>query len=209
MTLTAIDPIKKTRFWAPGYVDIRNQLPKDIKLVCPITESPVIPISRGRRKDGVAITAHFRKLSGYGEWPEDVLWDEEYVYNGRFGESIEHLRTKEMIVSSGNDLFDFWDSKYATTELRVWIPSKHRFRIADVAYDGPDYKMVVEVQYSKITTDELQQRTEDYFEAGWDVQWVFGPKNLGGQCEEWHENFIKYPAITAEINSHQKDAQTF
>lgn len=48
-------------------------------------------------------------------------------------------------------------------------------RIADVAALYPNgYVLIYECQLASITTNELERRTNDYEEAGFDVEWWFG-----------------------------------
>jgi hypothetical protein len=195
MTLTAVDPVANQRYYAPAYTNPRDEIPFAERLICPIANVPVICVKQGHRLDGY-VSAHFRRPSR-SDWPSDVIEDSEYRYNGGLGESRDHLLTKDFIChgEGGVSISPYWDFRYATTELRIFIPSKNRYRIADVALDNPvGGKLVVEVQYSPITIHELQERTDDYTDAGWNVQWVFGPKNQSESLYLWHENALQHPA---------------
>lgn len=195
MTLTALDIETGQRYYGPCFANPKDEIPFSQRLVNPITLEPVMSVRRGHRGHGI-VSAHFRCFKRQS-WPEDVIEDTEYLYNGSVGESAEHMLTKEMICSQGQIISPLWEHPFATTELRVWIPFRNRYRIADVAIELPGLKMVVEVQYSKITIHELQERSNDYFEAGYDVHWVFGPSNQSAELLLWHENYIKYPAVLA------------
>jgi competence CoiA-like predicted nuclease len=208
MTLTAVDPVTGQRYYSPNYVNPRDEIPFVDRLVCPITLSPVDPVRRSIDDKN----AHFRHKAKQS-WPEDVISDKEYIYNGGMGESKDHFRSKHFICSDegGKYVTPLWEKQYATTELRIYIPSKNRYRIADVALtlDNPLIKLVVEVQYSQITIHELQERTNDYFEAGWDVQWVFGPKNANRENYLWHKTYINYPAGSIQSSDADDSPRSF
>lgn len=199
MTLTAVDPVTGKRYYSADYINPKDQIPFYERLICPITNSPVncyVEHSRSVKDGKTIVTAHFKR-PGNKPWPEDLIEDDEYLKYGRIGESAEHRETKHLIRSNkGGLLFDaLWDESYATTELRIPIPSKNKYRIADVALDSPGRKLVVEVQFSPISIHDLMERTDDYLDAGWDIHWAFGPKNSSQEKIQWHVDYIKYKPV--------------
>lgn len=50
-------------------------------------------------------------------------------------------------------------------------------RIADIYFEVADLKVAVEVQNSKISRDEILERTKDYFELGVNVLWIIPIKS--------------------------------
>ena len=88
-------------------------------------------------------------------------------------ESIEHLMGKAALA----DHLGKQTRKY-NTQIVIEYPipqvGEHG-RIADVAALYPNgYVLIYECQLASITTNELERRTNDYEEAGFDIEWWFG-----------------------------------
>jgi len=204
MTICAVNPDTGERFLSSRMSDPRGEIKDWQSLVDPITFSPVLPVTRHFRKAGI-VRAHFR-VERSAQWPSDVIADSEYINRaGGVGESMEHLVTKEKILSYAPEIDPALIPAIGTTELRIAIPGKGKYRIADVAFDLGYTKFVFEVQYSPITTNELTERTDDYFKAGCEVQWVFGPKNQSTELEQWHESFIGFSPILVYPSESRKE----
>lgn len=172
MPFTAIDTTTGQR------IDITKiQYPRKVltagKIVCPVCGSPMF--IRGGQPN---LRTHFVHNKGR----EDC----EYAIYSR-GETPEHLAAKLAI----RDNLALWFSEYdiATPEIEVTIPEvKHaHHRIADVMFTFPSgWRVAHEVQLASITLESLQQRTEDYAEAGVDVFWWFGREALRQRgVQEW------------------------
>jgi hypothetical protein len=199
MALTAIDS-EGTRFYGPNYSDPKTEIVCKGQLLHPITLTPVTCVRRGTKSTGKQVRAHFRLSDTDCLWPDDVILDDEYMRAGRLNESIEHLTTKILVMEEwGINISSAWDVNLATTEYRIWMPNHERYRIADVALITVSTSLVVEVQYSPITVQSLRDRSDDYIRAGFDIQWIFGPANHKDVLRDWHEDYLKSPAIYAEV----------
>jgi competence CoiA-like predicted nuclease len=86
-------------------------------------------------------------------------------------ESYEHLFFKRLISTEiGKEFFEYLNVKafleYPIHEVR---------RIADIVFEFPNGWLVAhEIQLSPITTEQLEERTNDYRNAGVDVIWWLG-----------------------------------
>jgi hypothetical protein len=194
MTITAINSKTGARVTSIGVKDPRQEISGWQDLIDPISLAPVHPVRRHFRKG--SIVQSFFRVERTAQWPSDVIKDSEYINSaGGIGESLEHLTTKVSVISMAHQIDPDLQQGLGTTELRIPIPGKSKYRIADVAFDLGHTIFVFEVQYSPITTNELTERTDDYFRAGCEVQWIFGPKNQKPEIEQWHESFIGFSAM--------------
>jgi len=128
----------------------------DVFCALPDCEAPMII------KRGLVVTPHFAHhpnspcKSEYGSHPE----------------SIEHREGKRWIAAQLL-LEREYQHANCTIEYEVPIPEVHR--IADVLVSFPSgWRVAHECQLANITTEELEQRTEDYERAGVDVYWWLG-----------------------------------
>lgn len=133
----------------------RQELQAD-QLLCQICEERMIV------RQGFIIRPHFAHMRAcpmpYASHPE----------------SPEHLLGKERMSQ--------WlrqQPALAGTTVELEVPIHARKRIADMLVTFPQgHKLAVEIQLAAITTETLQQRTEDYLNDGIDVIWVFGREAL-------------------------------
>lgn len=188
MTLTAIRPSTGQRVCIVGMTNPREQIPNWQELVCPITGAEVVPVSRHTRT-GSAVMAHFRKKT-IAPWPSDVLEDCEYSR----AESVEHVVGKMYIAKTAQSFEPQCTPERAVFEERIYIPRKNKYRIADVCFHTGELTIVHEIQLSKISIDELTERTEDYKDAGCDVQWHFGKAFAGREYDDWHRRMLGFDA---------------
>jgi len=94
----------------------------------------------------------------------------------RHPESPEHEQGKFEIAKILHQQIQQDPQKIATIEFEYRMPMCGKNgRVADVAlvYENKNL-LICECQLAKITTDELEQRTQDYYEAGADVLWFLG-----------------------------------
>jgi len=179
MTLTAIHKVTGTRIVSLNYRDIRKEYSEWDQLVCPITGLPAFFRSAHVRGEGTKVRQHFavKAAADGANWPEDIAWDPELgtTKNGQRrigGESFEHLNSKEYVARELRN--EAGPSAVVTFEEVIAVrPGKRR--IADVAIRYPSGFMEVhEVQLASITKEEIQERTDDYAEAGIPAFWWIG-----------------------------------
>ena len=86
-------------------------------------------------------------------------------------ESYEHIFFKNLIAKTIGKEF----AEYLHASPSIEYPVHEVRRIADIAFTFPGGWVVIhEVQLAKITTHELEQRSNDYHDAGYDVVWWLG-----------------------------------
>lgn len=179
MTLTAIHKVTGTRVIAEAAGDIRKDYDEWDQLVCPLSGLPVFPRRGHVRGEKSRVRQHFVvKAPATDEtWPTDVAWDPELGHERKGvrrvgGESWEHMESKALVA----ELMRKEIGSHAQIEFehRVQIrPGK--YRIADVAVIYPSGLVEVqEVQLAGITKTEMEERTDDYTEAGCPCQWWLG-----------------------------------
>lgn len=94
----------------------------------------------------------------------------------RHPESPEHEQGKLELAKFLRQQIQDDPQKVATIEVEYRMPEcGQNGRVADVAlvYENKNL-LICECQLAKITTDELEQRTKDYYAAGADVLWFLG-----------------------------------
>ena len=165
--------------------DVENQninSLRQMELVDPIYYNEVYP-RRGHYRDSFHVRPHFvsKAVNELTELPKDVIFDPEYIKqrpNGyyRVGESFEHIKGKEVIAQwMLENVFPELENKKIVYEHRVYIPSKQKYRIIDVAMIFPcGILLAFECQLSPITINDLNERFYDYHAAGADSYWFFG-----------------------------------
>ena len=185
MTLTAIHKVTGTRIVSLDYKDIKAEYDEWDQLICPITRLPVFFRPMHLRGEKTIVRQHFavKTASEGANWPEDIAWDPELgtIKNECRrvgGESADHLEMKGFLA---NELLKVaGPSAVATFEEVITIRppvngQNGKRRIADLAIRYPSGFMEVhEVQLSGITKEEMQERTDDYAEAGLPVTWWVG-----------------------------------
>lgn len=186
MTLTAIHKLTNTRIIAEADGCLRDDYPDWDQLICPITRLPVFPRRAHVRGVNTKVRQHFaiKAPAGVSTWPEDIAWDPEIGEEKKGvrrvgGESWEHLEAKAFVKSQ---LAQLAPGSLITFE-EVIIIRPGRRRIADVAIRYPSGLMEVhEAQLAALTLEELQERTDDYAEAGIPAYWWLGG-NAGDRYE--------------------------
>lgn len=144
---------------------------KSDDLICPACDWPMAI------RSGLVVKPYFAHKSGRDDCP--------YVEYER-SMTPEHRAAQEML----RDSLASWFSEYisATAELEVMITETvhKQNRIADVLFTFPSgWRVAHEVQFAGITTGTLQERTEDYRNAGVDVFWWFGKEANTATNREW------------------------
>lgn len=86
-------------------------------------------------------------------------------------ESYEHLFFKQLLAFElGNEF-----KEYLGVKPQLEYPIHEVKRIADIVFEFPNGWLVAhEIQLSPITTEDLENRTNDYRNAGVDVIWWLG-----------------------------------
>lgn len=179
MTLTAIHKVTGTRINALAWKDIRKEYDEWDQLICPISGLPVFPRRGHLRGEKSKVRQHFvvKTPAGESNWPDDVAWDPEIGTQSRGvrrigGESWEHMESKALVA----DLLAQEAGPGCVIAFEDCIPIRDgRRRIADVSITYPSgLKEVHEVQLASITKEEIQERTDDYAEAGIPASWWLG-----------------------------------
>jgi hypothetical protein len=201
MTLTAINTRTGERICALDYKDVRTEIGSDaLALQCPITGGPIIPVRPHTRK-GSLVTGHFR-LRGEFEPPDNVIIDPEYfrVKEGggvTAGESLDHQNGKVFIKENIHEIDPACEPALCEFERRVYLPDRDKYRIIDVSFELPcGIILAHEVQLASITPDQLEERTNDYWQCGIEVQWWFGKAAATHPNKDWHAEKIGQPART-------------
>jgi competence CoiA-like predicted nuclease len=132
--------------------------------VCPFCNKPMLPRAGTSR-----VRRHF--YHRFGECGADWI-DPEYR-----NESPEHRAGKIFLARAFPGFLAKPDiAKQAVIDFEhIFQVGDGRKRIADVfvTLPGPRY-IALEIQLASITPQKLQERTNDYHAAGFDVFWVFG-----------------------------------
>lgn len=73
------------------------------------------------------------------------------------------------------------------------IPHKGKYRIADLVFDLENGESVVcEIQLSKISMEDLEERTDDYHSIGHSVIWWFGKNAKRPENVDWHREYLGF-----------------
>lgn len=152
MPFVALDKNTKERIDITKIENPRLTL-KSGEVICQLCEAPMIV------KAGLKKRHHF---AHYAECNSD------YEYHPQ---SEEHLGGKEIVAEYAGSWFE--ELAGARPDFEVRIPEVRR--VADVLFTFPNgWRVACEVQLASITTEQLQQRTDDYLRAGIDTLWFFG-----------------------------------
>jgi competence protein CoiA len=145
------------------YENPRQQLNKK-DLVCHLCEGELII------KAGLIKMHHFAHKS-------DCTCDYE-----RHPESYEHLYFKKLLSENIGKEF----TEYMGVKPILEYPIHEVRRIADIVFEFASGWLVAhEVQLSAITTETLENRTNDYRNAGVDVTWWLGKSANTEQNRKW------------------------
>ena len=86
-------------------------------------------------------------------------------------ESPAHQDAKRFLAANLHEQF----REYANTTIEYEVPIPEVRRVADLLVTFPTgWRVAHEVQLASITTEQLQERTNDYILAGIDVVWWLG-----------------------------------
>jgi competence CoiA-like predicted nuclease len=100
----------------------------------------------------------------------------------RHPESYEHLFFKRLIAENLGQEF----SEYLGVKPILEYPIHEVRRIADIVFEFPSGWLVAhEIQLAGITTEQLEERTNDYRNAGVDVIWWLGKTANTRTNREW------------------------
>lgn len=105
------------------------------------------------------------------------------------GETQEHRDCKQFLRDNYKTFFPEWQS--ATALLEKYIPNTMhaRNRIADVFLEfNSGWGIALEVQLAAITSEELEERTQDYEEQGINCFWWLGKNAFNQRNKEWSLN---------------------
>ena len=123
--------------------------------LCQLCNAPL------RIKGGMHVRYHFAHNA-------NIACTTEYSYQP---ESAHHRTAKLFLLERLRK--EFPEYKSATIECEVPIPEVKR--VADILVTFPNgWKQAHEIQLSPITTNELEERTNDYERAGIDTVWWLG-----------------------------------
>jgi len=137
----------------------RNTL-KASELVCQCCDWPMII------RSGLVARPHFAHKPGRDECP--------YVAYAR-AKTPEHLAAQEALRDHLAGWFQEYTSTQAELEVMIRDTTHKKTRFADVMFTFPNgWRVAHEIQLASITTQELDERTQDYLGAGIDVFWWFG-----------------------------------
>lgn len=121
--------------------------------VCQLCGEPLIV------KAGLIVTPHF---AHYAECTSDYQ---------SHPETPAHREAKRLLRQYLRDEF----AEYANAKIEIEVPIPEARRVADVMATFPmGWRVAHEIQLSSITTRGLQERTNDYSNAGIDVVWWLG-----------------------------------
>jgi competence CoiA-like predicted nuclease len=165
----------------------RNEIDKE-RLVCKFCDGKI------SIKDGKLRAKHFFHIN-------NCTSDFE-----RHAESPQHNLGKELIAKH---IKEYW-SEYSNAEIKFEYPIKEVKRIIDIAMLFPNGWIVAhEIQLSSITTENLENRTNDYRKLGIDVFWWFGKSADKKANREWAiEKYGQSLSIDYELlDSKYKDLQ--
>jgi competence protein CoiA len=123
--------------------------------LCQLCEAPLM------LKGGIHVRDHF------AHYPSSPCTS-AYRYHE---ETAAHHAAKLFLLQRLRDEFP----EYKTASIECEVPIPEIQRIADILVTFPtDWRQAHEIQLSPITTQELEERTNDYARAGIDVVWWLG-----------------------------------
>lgn len=152
MPFIALDKESRERIDITKVDNPRVTLKSD-RMICQLCEQPMLI------KAGLVIRPHFahraKCTSDYAHHPE----------------SPEHLLCKEMVARGLKE--ELVEYIQADIQYEVKVPEVRR--VADVMATFPNgWRVAHEIQLASVSIEDLQQRTDDYAEAGIDVVWWLG-----------------------------------
>jgi len=105
----------------------------------------------------------------------------------RHPESYEHLFFKKLLAEKLGSEFQ----EYLGIPPRLEYPIREVKRVADIVFEFPNGWLIAhEIQLSSITIEDLEDRTNDYRNAGVDVVWWLGKSANTRTNRQWViENF--------------------
>jgi competence CoiA-like predicted nuclease len=173
MPFVALDKHTRQRVYIRKIPDPRRQI-KSGDCICEICQEPLMI------KGGPLIQAHFAHYpdpTGRSTCPD------------REKETPEHLAAKdEITVALQHGLSEYAD---AEIEQEVWLAEINRR--ADVLATFPmGWRIAHEIQLSRISKEELEARTNDYYRTGIDVVWWLGGAADTDENRRWCLNRFGY-----------------
>jgi competence CoiA-like predicted nuclease len=117
-------------------------------------------------------------------------------------ESEEHLEGKRYLKEHLAKIFH----EYTAARLEYEVPIREIRRVADLLVVFPNgWRIAHEVQLAAITPQELEERTDDYAQAGIDVYWWLGGRADTAANHNWcfeRFGFSLTIDIAADIQRH-------
>lgn len=111
-------------------------------------------------------------------------------------ESPAHREAKRFLATH----LRAWFKEYTSPIIEYEVPIPEVKRIADLLVTFPTgWRVAHEVQLASITTEQLQERTNDYTLAGIDVVWWLGKSADTPANREWSRRIFGY-ALCININ---------
>jgi competence protein CoiA len=152
---------------------------KQGECICQVCDTPMIV------KAGLVRQHHFAHV---GRCPSDYQ---------SHPESPAHQDAKRFLAANLRGQF----REYANTTIEYEVPIPEVRRIADLLVTFPTgWRVAHEVQLASITTEQLQERTNDYTLAGIDVVWWLGKSADTPANREWCRSTFGY---TLSLTFHQ------
>lgn len=148
-----------------------RQVLKSGDYICQLCDTPMIV------KAGLIMQAHFAHTasctSDYQSHPE----------------SQEHREAKIFLAKNLGRSF----AEYTNTTIEYEVPIPEVKRIADLLVTFPmGWRIAHEVQLASITSQTLQERTDDYARAGIDVVWWLGKSANTPTNRDWSRKIFGY-----------------
>lgn len=107
-------------------------------------------------------------------------------------ESQAHRDAKKFLATHLCEQFQ----EYAGAVIEYEVPIREVMRIADLLVTFPTgWRVAHEVQLASITTEELQERTNDYTLAGIDVVWWLGRSANTPANRNWSREIFGYALL--------------
>lgn len=142
-----------------------RQFLKSGDCICQLCERPMIV------KAGLILRPHF------AHYVDDCHTDYE-----SHPESQDHREGKLFLASHLRETFE----EYTDSTIEYEVPIPEVRRIADLLVTFPaGWRVAHEVQLASITTEKLEDRTNDYARAGIDVVWWLGKSANTPANRDW------------------------